>query len=127
MDYHVKCKRIYVSLLLSTFIVLQLPANNNSDSLPVGRKTACTKQTFLFTAGYRIPLNQNKIINSGHGIYMEVGLNAGRLIAKDLVLGFYGGYALQDKFWSTSFKESFSNNYNISINKEQHLSSLDSA
>lgn len=74
-----------------------------------------------------MPLNENKIIDSGHGLYFEGGFNPGHLISKKLVLGFYAGWAWKDKLWSTSFNSDFVNDYRVSINTETHTSSIDSA
>src|ERR1700751_2724323 len=123
--HYIKCKRFY-SILLLSLLITKVLGNNNPDSIAV-KPTYTKRPSFLFTAGYRIPLNKNIIISSGHGIYIEVCINAGSLISKKLLLGLLGGYALQDRFWSTSFREKFSNDYKASINKEQPLSSFDSS
>jgi hypothetical protein len=121
-----RCKRICSVLLLSGLIVTKVFGNNNSDSIVI-KSTNTKRPSLVFTAGYRIPLNKNIIISSGHGIYIEGGINAGRLISKKLLLGIYGGYALQDRFWSTSFRENFASDYKASINKEQPFSTFDSS
>jgi hypothetical protein len=124
--YVANSKRMVYTLFLNSLMILKLTGNNNPDSLWSGKKAA-KSISFLLTAGYRMPVNKNKIINSGHGVYIEGGINAGRFIAKDLLLGVYGGLAFQDRLWSTSFKENFSNDYGNAINKEQHFSTVDSA
>src|ERR1700741_5229648 len=84
-------------------------SSGNPDSLLIGNGTDGDKQiSFLFTSGYRVPLNKNRIINSGHGVYMEGGINAGGLIAENCIIGVYGGFAMQGRFWSTSFEKNFS-------------------
>ena len=103
-------------------------SSGNPDSLLIGNGTDGDKQiSFLFTSGYRVPLNKNRIINSGHGVYMEGGINAGGLIAENCIIGVYGGFAMQGRFWSTSFEKNFSDDYTASIKKDQSLSGLDSA
>jgi len=125
--YFISHRTVSFILLLNFFSFITLAGNFNSDSLPVNKKTGCNKSLFLFMAGYRMPLNKNNIINSGHGVYLEGGINPGRLISKNLVMGIYAGFAMQDRFWSTSFTDNFSNDYTASINKDQSLTGIDSA
>jgi hypothetical protein len=98
---------------------LEVTYAHPSDTLKRNTKTDSKKISFLFTLGYRLPVNKNIVLNSGNGLCLEAGINFGSLISKDLVLGFYGGMALKDRFWSTSFNGNFVNDYNASINKEQ--------
>jgi hypothetical protein len=95
---------------------------------PVGLAAVKTQTFFpvFFTAGYRVPV-KNTLINSGHGIYTEAGINPGYLISKKLILGIYAGWAWKDNLWYTSFNRNFVNNYEASINHENIDSSLDSA
>lgn len=74
-----------------------------------------------------MPLNNATIINSGHGIYLEAGINPGHLVSKKLVIGFFAGWAWKDRLWSTSFNNEFVKDYQSAINLESHFSSLDSA
>jgi hypothetical protein len=76
----------------------------------------------LVTAGYRCPLSNRQVINSGHGFYVEAGLNLGRLVSKNTVIGLYAGWAFMDGGWSTSFNRSFVQDYKAAINTEQNLS-----
>jgi hypothetical protein len=119
--------KLYLILLLSVNTIIAL-GSERSDSLFFS-KCRSSKETslFLFTAGYKIPVNKNIIINSGHGLYLEAGINSGRLISKNLVLGLYAGWAFQDRLWSTSFNKNFSNDYSASIIKDQNYTGLDSA
>lgn len=100
-----------------------------SDSLLRIRNTCYEEppSLFLFTAGYRCPVSKSSIINSGHGIYIESGINPGKYILKNLVLGVYAGMGFQDRFWKTSFNPHFSKDYNASVKEEQNYSALDSA
>ncbi|MCW3077763.1 MAG: hypothetical protein JWO32_2372 [Bacteroidetes bacterium] len=82
---------------------------------------------FLFTAGYKLPLNKATIINSGHGLYIEAGINAAKFFSTKTVVAIYGGYALMDRLWSTSFNSNFINDYQNTYNPEAGLSTLDSA
>lgn len=108
------------------FEVVLFNALSGQDSLSQ-RKLLVKQSPVFFTVGYRVPLNKNKIINSGHGLYTEGGINLGRWISKNLVLGLYGGFAFQDRSWSTSFNQNFSDEYGASIKKDQQFSGLDSA
>ena len=97
------------------------------DSLLTATKTVAKPSSlFLLTAGYRIPVNSSKINNSGHGIYLEGGINAGYLISKQNVIGLYAGWGFMDKLWNTSFNQNFSNDYSASVKKENNFSKTDS-
>jgi hypothetical protein len=82
---------------------------------------------FIFTAGYRLPVYTGQIINSGHGVFMEVGVNAARLFSKRSVVGLYLGWGWRDNLWSTGFKQQFVTDYENSLDHEHQLPSLDSA
>lgn len=82
----------------------------------------------FFSAGYRAPLVNSKVINSGHGLYVESGLNAGKLTRSNAIVGVYGGWAFRDLLWSTSFSQGFATDLRNSINRnEPGFSSADSA
>jgi hypothetical protein len=80
----------------------------------------------MFTAGYRLPVTKAMIINSGHGLYVEAGINP-LWFAKNAGLGIFGGYAMRDNFWNTSFSDGFVSDYRSAINNEKTYSALDSA
>lgn len=123
-----KFRKLLFILFLNGCIISSALGNINSDSLFASKYGASKESSlFLFTVGYKMPVNKNIIINSGHGLYFEGGINPGRLISKNLVIGIYAGWAFQDRLWSTSFNQNFSNDFNISVNKEQNFTSLDSA
>jgi hypothetical protein len=113
-----------IFLLLSFISLNALALEPDSCALCKSKKPS---SLFLFTAGYRMPVNKNAIINSGHGFYFEGGINAGRLISKTSVVGLYAGWAWKDGLWSTHFNNEFVKDYNASLNKEASFSSLDSA
>lgn len=98
---------------------------NQDSSLALKKGYSKPSSLFLFTLGYRMPLNKSAVINSGHGFYIEGGINPGRLISKNLVIGLYGGWSFMDKSWATSFNENFSNDYGASIKNYDNLSDLD--
>ncbi len=81
----------------------------------------------LFTAGYKLPINNNIIINSGHGIYLETGINLAKFISDKSVLGIYGGYAFMDRLWSTAFNDNFSYDYSNSFKSDLNFSGFDSS
>ena len=123
-----KIKKYNLTLLFSVFFLVSISESICHDSLWIKKfKPHDNSSLFLFTAGYKMPVNTNAIINSGHGLYFEGGVNPGHLISKKLVVGFYVGWAFMDRFWSTSFKNDFTNDYSASINKEKNFSSFDSA
>jgi hypothetical protein len=81
---------------------------------------------FLFNAGYRVPLGQGTIINSGHGLYFDGGINFAKFFSDKNVLGIYGGFSCMDRLWSTSFTERFAIEYGNAIKSERSLSGFDS-
>lgn len=81
---------------------------------------------FILSAAYRMPVNKNKVINSGRGIATELGINPGRFISGQLVLGIYAGYGWRDNFYSTVFNKDFVNDYHFA-SREKEFSGLDSA
>jgi hypothetical protein len=109
-------KFLFYSLVF-LFAFLKLSSGNSTDSCfllklkPSGRSSL-----FLFTAGYKMPLNKNKIINSGHGFYFEGGINPGYFISKKTLIGVYAGWAWKDGLWSTSFNKDFIRDYKNAIN-----------
>ncbi|MBL7933831.1 MAG: hypothetical protein JNL60_18145 [Bacteroidia bacterium] len=72
----------------------------------------------MISLGYRIPIETGKIIRSGHGMAIELGLNPGMFIQKDLVLGMFGGWAWRDVMWSSFFHEDFKRDYNTQVNDQ---------
>lgn len=119
------CKKIIPAFFICLFSVFQLSAG--SDTTFSRFKPSEESSLLLFTAGYRLPVNKASILNSGHGIYMEAGMNPGHFISKKLVVGLFAGWAWKDRFWSTSFNNDFINDYRSAIDVEPHFSTLDSA
>jgi hypothetical protein len=118
-------KQIFITFLF--FCVLLSAAYANTTPHAPSNKIA-GQNLFSFTAGYRVPVTSGKIINSGHGLYFEGGLNTSKLFADKLSLGIYGGWAWRDILWSTSFNNSFLGDYKNAVNiSDRSFSSLDSA
>jgi hypothetical protein len=69
----------------------------------------------IFSVSYRLPVNNNILINSGHGLAFEVGINPAYFISKKQLIGIYGGIATRDNFWSTGFNGNFVNDYSNSV------------
>lgn len=113
----------FITLLIAT---VQLTANPDS-SFCSNFKPSAQSSLFLFTAGYRMPVNKASVLNSGHGIYLEAGINPGYLVSRKLVVGFFAGWAWKDRLWATSFNGDFVKEYRSSIDVESHFSSLDSS
>lgn len=123
LSYCFKAIILYFSIISS-----YINANNPNDSIILNKnKYSKTSSVLLFTAGYKTPVNKNRFLNSGHGAYIEGGINPGHYISKNLVLGVYAGWAFMDKLWATSFNENFINDYENAINKENNYSGIDSA
>jgi len=74
-----------------------------------------------------VPVNKAVVINSGHGLAVEAGINVARLLSKNTLIGIYGGWSMMDRAWNTSFNSSFANEYRAAYNPDAGLKSLDSA
>lgn len=85
------------------------------------------KFPFYFSAGYKLPVVNSKIINSGHGLSLEFGINPAQYLSKNSLIAFFGGFSFQDKLWATSFNKNFVNDYLLSFNKNDKFSQLDSS
>jgi hypothetical protein len=111
------------------FITSLAEARGFSDSGRVAlSKPALETSWYLFTAGYRVPVIQSSIINSGHGLYFEAGLNPGYLLSKKTVLGVFVGWAWKDGLWNTAFNREFLADYNTAIEgSDRSLAGTDSA
>lgn len=121
-------KKVFFILFINAFSLAALSKNIYIDSLFYKQyRQPATPCLFLLTAGYRMPVNNNIIINSGRGFYLEGGINPGRYISKNPVLGFYAGYAFMDRFWYTGFDQDFSADLRTSIKEDQTFSELDSS
>jgi len=111
----------FLLIILYPFSTFAFPG----DSINLPNKSQEKSPLLLFTAGYRMPVNKNSIINSGHGLYFEGGINPTHFVTKNLVIGTYIGWAWKDNAWSTSFNSNFLKDYQPSINSDFN-SSLDS-
>jgi len=109
------------------FLFVLIKAVASPDSLIIKNGSGEQSPLFIFSAGYRVPINKNTIINSGHGFYLEGGINPGRYVSKKSVIGFYVGLAWKDGLWSTAFNSDFANDYKLSMNPENNFTGLDSA
>ena len=125
MNRYVKIVGLILFFTLSWYYV---KAKVQIDSLgTIKKKVQCDPSFIWFNGGYRMPINKQKVLNSGHGFYMEIGINPGTLISKDWLLGIYAGWAFMDKSWNTSFNKDFSTNYKNAIIHSENQSSSDSA
>jgi hypothetical protein len=79
-------------------------------------KNSVVRSPIFLSLGYRMPVNNNIIINSGHGLFFELGINPLYFISKKQLLGIYGGIATRDNLWNTSFTSSYISDYSNSIN-----------
>jgi hypothetical protein len=114
-------------LSLTLLLPVLLAARNPPDSLNVPKGTFGNYSPLLFTAGYRVPIGRSPVINSGHGIYLEAGINPARLITKKMIAGVFVGLAWKDNLWNTSFNKEFTRDYTTAIDREAPLNTLDSA
>jgi hypothetical protein len=77
------------------------------------------------TAGYRCPVNKSGILNSGHGLYFEGGLNAGYFLPNKQHIVVFCGWAWKDRLWTTSFNPVFLGDFRAGFSDNQ-LSGTDS-
>lgn len=116
--------------LILFLIRFQLIALSNIDSLSIKSLHSANSSHKLsllwFNSGYRMPVNRQKILNSGHGFYAELGINPGILIKKDLLFAVYGGWAFMDRSWKTSFNNNFYKAYSNAIIEPENQTSFDS-
>jgi hypothetical protein len=113
----------YFSVTVVIFPLL-LSSRGDSASVMLCRADA---PILIFSAGYRMPLSRSVILNSGHGLSLEAGVNAGRLISKRMIIGLYAGWNWKDMLWSTSFNHAFTQAYKTSGKEDAGFSSLDSS
>jgi hypothetical protein len=60
-------------------------------------------------------VTKSNVISSGHGVYLEAGINPGKFISDKLILGLYAGWGWRGTAWSTSFSSSFTSDYKNSL------------
>lgn len=96
------------------------------DSAFALRKNAEYNSLLLLSVGYRLPAINSTVINSGHGVSIEAGINPAAFIFKHTTIALYGGWSWRDNLWSTRFKDDFVKQYKNSINTEG-VTELDSA
>lgn len=89
--------------------------------------TARPYSVLLFSAGYRLPAYTGSISNSGRGVFLEAGVNAGRLISKNVLVGIFVGWGWKDNLWYSGFNNGFVKDYATSIDHEKPASFLDSS
>jgi hypothetical protein len=92
----------------------------NPDTSIAGRRF------ILFSASYRLPVNKSRILNSGHGIAIEAGINPARFFSGKTIIGLYAGWGWRDHLWSTSFDRQFVHDYQSTVITET-LSARDSS
>jgi hypothetical protein len=99
-----------IILIISILICSEMISQNNHGKKkdPLG----------FFAVGYRMPLNHNPVINSGHGLFIEGGLNLFKNKLKKVQLSVIAGWAFQDRLWNTKFNERFAEDYTNSISTE---------
>lgn len=117
-------------MLKKVFLLLLVPcylAAGPGDSSFVLRKSAEYNSLLLFNLGYRLPVVNSEVINSGHGVAIEAGVNPAAFIFKRTIIALYGGWSWKDNLWSTGFSDNFTRHYKNSLNIEQQTNELDSA
>jgi hypothetical protein len=114
----------FIGIILFPFLV---NATIIKDSSSLKSSSSYHKFPFYFSAAYKLPVVNSKIVNSGHGLSLEFGINPGQYLSKNSMLAIFGGFSFQDKLWSTSFNKSFVNDYLLSFNKYDKFSQIDSS
>lgn len=111
--------RILLLQCILCFGHLSLNAEFNPDSAL--KRSGNKAPLFLYTVGYRSPVTMSKIIRSGHGVYMEAGVNMAKLFSKKGVVGLFAGWGMMDRLWNSSFTTGFIRDYQNAINTERTL------
>lgn len=113
-----------IKLILPLLLAPALLYGNPKDSLFAGLRGFAP--VFL-TAGYRMPLANRTVINSGHGIYTEAGFNPGTFLNGNTILGIYAGWGWKDNLWGTAFNGNFVRSYKHDIDHDLPSSHIDSS
>gem|GEM_PF-4780294 len=111
-------------LIAASFLSLMLYAGHG-DSLFTKKHQGFAPA--FFTVGYRLPLANQSVINSGHGIYTEAGFNPGAFLSGKTILGLFAGWGWKDNLWSTAFDGRFVRDYRQAIDHDLSTSLLDSS
>lgn len=116
-------------LLFSALFPLWLHAAVNDSLKPLNdpKKPGKTYSWVFLSAGYRLPVHSGNVINSGRGVFIEAGVNPGKLISGKLLTGVFVGWGWKDNLWHSGFHKQFTEDYKASINHEQPGSFLDSS
>jgi hypothetical protein len=110
---------LHLKILFLSFISYSLAATPFV-RLNTGTAADSNRSSLLIiSAGYRMPLTKSKIISSGHGLYIEAGINPAFLVSEKALAGIYGGWAAKDDLWHTSFSNDIILDYNNSITGHQ--------
>lgn len=116
----------FISILFLKVYLIPVFGQSITDSSIFKVRPSNPSSLLLFTAGYWLPVTKAPIINSGHGLYIEAGINPANIISKNVVIGFYWGWALKDVLWSTSFNKNFIADYQSAIKKGIAFKGIDS-
>src|SRR5688572_3306780 len=75
-----------------------------------------------FSCSYRMPVNRNILISSGHGLSVELGINPLAFFSGNRLLGIYCGMGMKDRLWNTAFDRDFVTDYTGSTEDINHTS-----
>lgn len=114
-------KKVFLLILIPGYLMA-----DTGDSIFLLRKNADYNSFLLLSLGYRLPIINSGVINSGHGIALEAGINPAAFMFKHTTIALYGGWSWKDNLWSTSFDDNFVRHYKNSLNTEG-VTELDSA
>ncbi|MCW3104776.1 MAG: hypothetical protein JWO09_3216 [Bacteroidetes bacterium] len=102
----------------SIILLFLLALHAYSFGLPPGKSikpqlySSGNSSPFVLNAGYRCPLGNSPILNSGHGFFFEAGFNPAFYFSKRQLFGFFGGWGWKDRAWATAFNQGFAEGFN---------------
>ncbi len=65
---------------------------------------------------YRLPVNDNRINSSNHGINVELSLSVSKFFSKNDWVSIFGGWGCKDRLWLTEFNSKFAQDYDVHSN-----------
>ena len=74
------------------------------------------EDAFSASVQYRVPINNNKINSSGHGLSFEGSIGLTKIIFDKDYISVFGGVSFREGFYKTTFKEEFKADFDNAIN-----------
>ena len=110
-------KYSFLFLTLAILTASTVHAQSNADTLLhyAGWKPQNQSSLILISVNERMRVSPD-VLHSGKGLGFEGGINPGYFFNQRLLLGFFAGWAMQDGMYSTTFTNSYRNDFNQSLN-----------